>query len=173
MPAKSSARVLRGLLRDQEYEVVERKRGHRHGVAGALPKERLSASPPQMSGRPQNPDHRYTNADAYVRVTPGRAIRARRADARPGEKTLRPTSTTTSGRCGRVTAAKWPCNMGSVCLGSCHLTHPGGLDRRTSGFQPESWPQGQTHKRTPIRRVGLTDRARLFRERALEDRPYW
>jgi hypothetical protein len=26
---------------------------------------------------------------------------------------------------------------------------PGGLDRRTSGFQPESWPQGQSSESTP------------------------
>jgi len=25
-----------------------------------------------------------------------------------------------------------------------------GLDRRIAGFQPESWPQGQTTKRTPF-----------------------
>ena len=27
---------------------------------------------------------------------------------------------------------------------------PGGLDRRTSGFQPESWPQGQSNESTPL-----------------------
>ena len=27
---------------------------------------------------------------------------------------------------------------------------PGGLDRRTSGFQPESWPQGQSIQSTPL-----------------------
>jgi hypothetical protein len=27
---------------------------------------------------------------------------------------------------------------------------PGGLDRRTSGFQPESWPQGQSNEFTPL-----------------------
>ena len=27
---------------------------------------------------------------------------------------------------------------------------PGGLDRRRAGFQPESWPQGQTGKSTPF-----------------------
>ena len=27
---------------------------------------------------------------------------------------------------------------------------PGGLDRRTSGFQPESWPQGQSKESTPL-----------------------
>lgn len=29
---------------------------------------------------------------------------------------------------------------------------PGGLDRRTSGFQPESWPQGQSNESTPLTR---------------------
>jgi hypothetical protein len=27
---------------------------------------------------------------------------------------------------------------------------PGGLDRRTSGLQPESWPQGQSSESTPL-----------------------
>ena len=30
---------------------------------------------------------------------------------------------------------------------------PGGLDRRTSGFQPESWPQGQSNESTPLTRL--------------------
>jgi hypothetical protein len=30
---------------------------------------------------------------------------------------------------------------------------PGGLDRRTSGFQPESWPQGQSEESTPLTRL--------------------
>ena len=42
---------------------------------------------------------------------------------------------------------------------------PGGLDRRTSGFQPESWPQGQSNESTPLTRLSR------FAQRSA--RPLW
>src|SRR6266542_5740116 len=61
---------------------------------------------------------------------------------------------------GRTPRRKnWPCESNSVRLSSSSSRAPRGCVRRTAGFRPESWRQGQSEHPTPFparkKRLGL------------------
>ena len=97
----------------------------------------------------------------------GTSLRPLPAGQRPSPRD--PTTTWRAGNANKVLALPL-----ELCLPKLVSSPgPGGLDRRTSGFQPESWPQGQCNQSTPLSAVpGPRCSARAFGSPPGLPRPY-
>ena len=92
---------------------------------------------------------------SFVRVEPGRAIRPRCADPRPGATetafVTRHSSRKPSrmGRLPRAATKNWPCESNSVCPGSLPRAPPGDDVSKYRAFGRSPGPQGQYRHSTP------------------------